>query len=387
MRRIRIVVCVMVIAGIVGGVLIQPASAANEDFTVFATAQRFEYGMMLYRSDTGFIWVLFDSGQAWGYASSSYGALPDNPFFNVPSGRVRPINGFGRVWGNHQFVRDHLGWATYTEIGLQMRVQAVGDTIYLTYLTQFDRQLIQINPNGTWQYAVTAPPTSVARINAFKADQNIVEPGGTLGLKWDITGTDVALIEMYDAAGALVSFTPDLAPVGSTMVTIPATVGDSVRIVLWGANRPRYYVPATMYERVVQSTLTISVSAPGGGATTYTQAAYQPYERGFMIWREDTGAVMAFWGDASGQWTSYPEPIGLPNNPDQASPGGLVNPVNAFGRIWYNYDNVRNQLGWAIGPEQPYTLTVQTFTGATSLSFRLPDGRTLYTTRAFWSFE
>ena len=77
--------------------------------TVYGTVQEFEYGLMIWRSDTAQIWALIDDGTAFSFPASSYSTLPDNPIFGNPPSRLRPIFGFGKVWGNVANVRNLLG--------------------------------------------------------------------------------------------------------------------------------------------------------------------------------------------------------------------------------------------------------------------------------------
>jgi hypothetical protein len=367
-----------------------PGVAADSGVTVFVTSQRFEGGVMYWRSDTGLIWVLFNDGQVQAFPSTAYGRLPDNPFFGAPSGRIRPINGFGKVWGNYQTVRDRLGWATLPELGYVTRIVTRGSAVYLV---QLDASVVQIDPNNTWHLAsiIPQPAPSAPRIVSVQVQPDPVELGGSLRITWRVTGTDVVLIEGWDADSSSPSpFTvlTDLPLVGSTLVSVPASLKTDVRIVIWGANRAQGYSPVPMYERLVQSSVTVHVKR-GAVQTDYSRAAFQRYERGFMIWRADTGAVMVFWGDQAGQVNLFPERTygGLPDNPvSLETPPGRVRPVSGFGRVWGNFQVVRDQLGWALGPEEAYTTVIQTFTGTASDSFTVPDGRALYVTGTSWSF-
>lgn len=93
----------------------QPRSiwSLHAPITLPITIQTFERGRMMWWSETGSIWVLnANNGQARHYDSPSYGALPDNPVAqSPPAGRVKPIMGFGKVWGHFPEVRQMLGWA------------------------------------------------------------------------------------------------------------------------------------------------------------------------------------------------------------------------------------------------------------------------------------
>jgi len=339
--------------------------------TVYSTAQRFESGLMIWRSDTAFIWVLGNNGRVLNFPASSYSGLPDNPIFGSPPGRLRPILGFGKVWGNNRSVRDLLGWPTLPEIGFNMPIVYTNRTYYLT---QLDGTIIQINPDNTWTRATSSPPPT-ARILSFTASADAVVPGQPLTLAWSVEGTQVVLIEVYNQAdNSLVTFLPDLPLASSTTITTPAGLTNNLRIVIWGANRyqPRGTL-VNMYERLVQSQLIIGVNVAESSVTT--QAAYQPYERGFMLWRADTGGVMMFSTTAPHvAFFRQSDYEGLPDNPITSVPTGFIRPINGFGRVWGNFQHARDSLGYATGAEQGYTLTARILGGG-AISYTLPDGR------------
>lgn len=104
--------------------LANPAEAATRN--VSASYQAFDGGIMLWESSEGGIWVLVNNGPATYYPQSSYEARPDNPVTDPPpSNRVRPINGFGKVWGNYAAVRNSLGWALASEQGYTATINEV----------------------------------------------------------------------------------------------------------------------------------------------------------------------------------------------------------------------------------------------------------------------
>ncbi len=120
-----------------------------------------------------------------------------------------------------------------------------------------------------------------------------------------------------------------------------------------------------------------------------TWAAYQSFEGGFMIWRQDTGQVYVFIGyngmdtlrsyDASvyNAWTA----------PSDPPPTSRFAPVNAFGKVWSQH---RDQLGWGLAQEQGYTATVNAyaFSAITYLHITLPTGQTVFANpgRLAWSW-
>lgn len=99
----------------VPSVYIPPFSSGSQ---IASTFQSFEGGSMYWIAGTGDIIVLFNNGAYSVYHSYQYASLADNPFGgNTPANRLRPIFGFGKVWGNFPHVRSVLGWAVAPEQG------------------------------------------------------------------------------------------------------------------------------------------------------------------------------------------------------------------------------------------------------------------------------
>jgi hypothetical protein len=357
-------------------------AAAQSQTTVYATAQRFENGLMIWRSDNGFIWVLGNNGQAYTFPASMYSNLPDNPIFGTPPSRLRPIFGFGKVWGNYQSVRNLLGWPTLKELGFDMPIRATSDAVYLT---QLDQTVIQVNNNGTWQRLNGQPPVGPA-IDYFNADRGTVAPGSVVTLSWQMSRVDGAILATYDQNNTLLS-EEALPAIASHAVVAPAGV-TSLRFVLWGFVYIRPNGFEAIANRVVSAEKTILVQADGATTTT-TQAVFQSYQRGFMIWEANGGSVMVFYGNNGGTMGAYPQASyeNLPDNPIPDVPAGCIRSINGFGRIWGNFDDIRGSIGCAVAPEQSYTMTMTTYSNRTSIYYTLPDGRTISAqSNRFWGF-
>ena len=123
-------------------------------------------------------------------------------------------------------------------------------------------------------------------------------------------------------------------------------------------------------------------------------AAYEPFERGHMVWREDTRKIYVLY--ENGSYESYEDtwqegdPVNIPGTP---SPG-LLAPVRGFGDLYASYPHLQEQLGWATTTEAGYAMTVETIPGGsgrcpgTSTFFTLPDNRVinLYPFSSTWQF-
>ena len=85
-----------------------------------AAFQSFQSGYMVWIGSDDQIYVFYGTNGGFynSFPLNSYGSLPENPFTDLaPSGLVKPIRGFGRVWGNFTFVRQNLGWGLQLEQG------------------------------------------------------------------------------------------------------------------------------------------------------------------------------------------------------------------------------------------------------------------------------
>lgn len=89
-------------------------------------------------------------------------------------------------------------------------------------------------------------------------------------------------------------------------------------------------------------------------------AAEQPFEQGFMIWLETTGSIYAFGWD--GQWQQFEDTFaeGQPeSDPSIFPPDGRYQPIRGFGKVWRENPELRQQFGWALGPELAFQSTLQ----------------------------
>ncbi|GAB4568932.1 MAG: hypothetical protein Kow0077_00630 [Anaerolineae bacterium] len=98
---------------------------------------------------------------------------------------------------------------------------------------------------------------------------------------------------------------------------------------------------------------------PAGEAVD-VQAAAQAFQGGTMLWRADRDEITILFGNGNVMIYSAAHVQGLPETPVEAQPPeGLQRPVSGFGRVWSAYQGVREALGWALGPEQAYTMRAQ----------------------------
>ncbi len=113
-----------------------------------------------------------------------------------------------------------------------------------------------------------------------------------------------------------------------------------------------------------EGTPTGGEAAPAAANYATTRAAFMSFERGIMLWLEDTNQiyVLNFGADEfSGMYSAYLDTWreGMPeNDPNIQPPPGFLQPERGFGQAWRTYPGVRDALGWGTAPTQGYTALV-----------------------------
>jgi len=90
--------------------------------------------------------------------------------------------------------------------------------------------------------------------------------------------------------------------------------------------------------------------------------AEQPFERGYMVWREADHTIFVFYDDgvwfgALDRWQEGMAELSC----QAAAPSGLQQPKRGFGLVWCSGPGVKEGLGWALGEEQGQTDEWQAF--------------------------
>jgi hypothetical protein len=111
--------------------------------------------------------------------------------------------------------------------------------------------------------------------------------------------------------------------------------------------------------------------------------AYQPFERGAMIWggasfgqAHDAELASIYVAVNGGEWFGRPDNFqeGDPeSDPALTPPQGLYQPRRGFGLLWRSEEALRQALGWAVANEVGLEGTAQPFEGGYAIAG--PDGR------------
>lgn len=284
------------------------------------------------------------------------------------------------------------------------------------------RTPIVIEPSATPPATKTlrpiAPTISAAhgaQIMAFDVAPARANPGDTVILQWQAQGDRATLCP--DSRYAL--FTPadcvNVPVSGTHALVMPSDVkgNKTIEFVLTVSGAAGSSAKqGTSVAMVCPQTWFFSTEPQAGVCpqnVIRTQAAYQPFERGLMIWLKEPGRYFILEhqtvapGDIRHPLSTVTDPLNITRNTEGRvqPPAGLFAPTSGFGLIWrgdvQQSTGFRDQLGWALQPESGYEATYQCDDATPSggrvwqtCYLTLPDGQiiaTLSTGAWFWREE
>jgi hypothetical protein len=194
---------------------------------------------------------------------------------------------------------------------------------------------------------LSLPLQTQLEILSFTASPNPVERRGTVTLAWEAPHAHTASITRVSPEGVFMDTEArDLPESGSIALQVPEDYVTSIS----------YYLGARDVNGVLaKAFVSVDITCPFDEHIApecplthdYLPAAYQPFERGHMLWRGDLHEIYVLYQDGSyetvedtwqeGESISIEEP-----------PQGLVKPA------------LREELGWATAPETSYTMLLET---------------------------
>jgi hypothetical protein len=121
--------------------------------------------------------------------------------------------------------------------------------------------------------------------------------------------------------------------------------------------------------------------APQAQEPTVTSIAFQPFQHGFMLWRQDTGQITVAYADILTKTGAACQELYRDTYTDQAydippAPAGLGVPTMGFGWLYASDSQLARRLGYATGDEVSRVAEIRTSTaadGAVSLQLRLSE--------------
>ncbi len=296
--------------------------------------QAFEGGFMLWRSDNGNIWVYIDSlGQVFLYEPRGYATLPIDRTTPPPLGRVRPDNGFGRVWSNFPDIRARLGWALAPEFG---------------YVS-------------TWTYR---PDFAVQSVTLPEGGAILENTGGNNA--WRVTGMSFAPVSTIEAL--------TLSPAELDATATAVFLMDPTNLLLTLAAEPAGPVPPI-------DAVNVTPGSRDGSTPVLSErtdaALFQCFERGAAVILVNEGSMIALINNpalrsvmlmSSQDYQGVTLNTEVPPAPFVATAPELLPPWSSS-----NVGGPGGLLGWATTDPIPYTTTIVR-TSESDTRFSLPGG-------------
>ena len=177
-------------------------------------------------------------------------------------------------------------------------------------------------------------------------------------------------------------------PTATTLITLTPTFTPTPSVTA-GIRGVSPYLPVgadpnepTPVIGIVSETTECSVQPMGGFASIYTanpsvatqlgcptgsaitaDSAYQPFERGSMVWVSTQSAIYALYNTSTYQSVPDTWQDGVDPSSTGAQPPAphLLEPIRGFGKVWRDTVGMQTQIGWATSPESGGTLTIQSF--------------------------
>jgi hypothetical protein len=261
--------------------------------------------------------------------------------------------------------------ATLVELRVRLYMVATNETIAM-------RTLFLPVQNRPVAPTSTPTPRPALTIRRFDVTPNQAMGGDTLTVNWDVSGVDEVQVYLSYTGMNYNVAPPTYANSGTVTLIAPQGVRE-VTVVIQDTT------PSLLVERTIPLTCSVEWFTPNNeycpSAPPQTiQAAYQAFEHGYMIWRQDTELIMIYFADTD---TFMLRPDAYTEGDitfSEAPPEGLLQPINGFGKIWVEEEGIRDRLGWAMSAEEGYEMTYQETPWGlgTRISrfrmFTLPDG-------------
>lgn len=189
------------------------------------------------------------------------------------------------------------------------------------------------SPDGGSEAGTTLTPTSFTVAITTSTEVPTSAPTATF--------TPVVSVEPSSTAVVLIAPTPTWTP---ETAPAPELVCDSAV----DAEFLQFYEPETM-------------GCPQS-QTGLHWAAWETFERGYLLWRSDTDVAYALFGLEEGSWFVIPERWDGSTTASRGEPpSGLLAPARGFGYVWGVRDDLFEGLGWATDVEAGFCALIQPY--------------------------
>jgi hypothetical protein len=247
-----------------------------------------------------------------------------------------------------------------------------------------------------------ATPYRGLAIQAFSADKQEVLIGEKVTFSWNVTGASRVAFrfvhlptgsngDLWEQVYTDVS-AGGLSASGQWSYEVPTNLPDTrFKFEIEGADEAGNKIAARSEEFSIKYRPCFDGTDGCATVPVQTKAMFQPFERGYMLWREDTHTIYVIGNAPSGAphfvegWRSYEDTWAadqtymLADTPST----GLLMPQGRFVKILADNPDLLGEVGWATAPETVFEATMQQTRNFCnmfcnmSLLTKLADGRIL----------
>jgi hypothetical protein len=238
----------------------------------------------------------------------------------------------------------------------------------------------------------TLTPIPQMQVVYFTVTPTVTDRKGTVTVSWDVRGAASVSVWRTQPGGPLAEAAPFNSPTGAWTLQLSDYYVDRADFILFAKDAAGADLTANAFVTVRCPYTYFFGYQPSGvgcplGPAIQTDAVFQAYERGFMLWRKDRLTIYMFRNGGTFQrFEDTWQPGEVVDTGEPPAGAGFVKPERGFGKIWVRQPGVRDDLGWALGPEQAFSLQVQT-SGAYKYArtyFSWFDGRVIDTVENSW---
>jgi hypothetical protein len=239
----------------------------------------------------------------------------------------------------------------------------------LPTLAEFPTASATTRPSETLPATFTLIPTETETPTATPTGTLSITPSATITDTPTSTPTDTPTFTPAppdnDAISALVELAAQATILPPDFVIPPQTPGAlPVSTPLAGSCS---FPPPGGFNAVYISdpTLAQQIGCPLGAPPTPASysSAYQPFERGGMIWLQGAPNLIYVLSN-NGRFQRFDDTYNASTDPisgGETPPSGLREPVRGFGKVWRQNPNIRADLGWGVTDELGNNATILRF--------------------------
>lgn len=201
---------------------------------------------------------------------------------------------------------------------------------------------------------------SDVQVNFFRFAKQIEKPSEPTVIEWNVDGVESVQITRYGGKFGEAGEQWTVPAAGTMQHTFPPTTGGFEITYLLTSLESQSVSDQFNLTVPCEYTWVFDFRDPSllcPGKPVISEAAFQMFEGGIMLWFDATDTILyTSWdGSISAEVPdTYEHGVDLVSDPLYAAPEGYYQPDYGLGKVWRTYPEARIALGWAISPNFGY---------------------------------